>query len=127
MRKIVFLIVAIAIVLVISSTAQAASKTINHTKKMVKQVHHLVPPAIMAKWRLVNICEEGGRWDIRGPIYSGGLGITNVNWAAYGGQRLFGPAWKATPEQQVYIAIRIQRLNGAGDFVPDQNGCGQGW
>ena len=88
----------------------------------------LVSPALMAKWAKVNICEEGGRWDVRGSLYSGGLGITNYNWQ-YFSRGLGFPvnAADATPEQQVFVAIRIQHLGGSGDYVPDQYGCGHGW
>lgn len=86
----------------------------------------VIPPAIMANWAKVNICETGGNWHTRGPIYSGGLGILEVNWMAYGGWK-FGAEYAATPAEQVYIAIKIQAAHGYADYVPDQNGCGHGW
>ena len=86
----------------------------------------VIPPAIMAKWAKVNICETGGNWHTRGPIYSGGLGIFEVNWMAYGGWK-FGAEYAATPAEQVFIAMKIQAANGYANYVPDQNGCGQGW
>jgi hypothetical protein len=73
------------------------------------------------------VCEEGGRWNVRGYLYSGGLGITNWNWIKYGGEKLFGPAYLATPMQQVFIARRIEMSAGLGNYVPDQYGCGLGW
>ena len=86
----------------------------------------VIPPAIMAKWAKVNICETGGNWHTRGPIYSGGLGILEVNWMAYGGWK-FGAEYAATPAEQVYIAMKIQAANGYAGYVPDQNGCERGW
>ena len=86
----------------------------------------VIPPAIMAKWAKVNICETGGNWYTRGPIYSGGLGILEVNWMAYGGWK-FGAEYAATPAEQVAIAIKIQALNGYAGYVPHQNGCERGW
>ena len=86
----------------------------------------VIPPAIMAKWAKVNICEMGGNWYTRGPIYSGGLGILEVNWMAYGGWK-FGAEYAATPAEQVYIAMKIQVAHGYAGYVPDQNGCGHGW
>ena len=80
----------------------------------------------MAKWAKVNICETGGNWHTRGPIYSGGLGILEVNWMAYGGWK-FGAEYAATPAEQVFIAMKIQEANGYAGYVPDQNGCGHGW
>jgi len=87
----------------------------------------VIAPEIMAKWSKVNICETGGNWHTRGNTYEGGLGILLTNWHAYGGYRLFGPEWSASPAQQVYIAIRIQALNGYAGYVPDQHGCSGGW
>ena len=86
----------------------------------------VIPPAIMAKWAKVNICETGGNWHTRGPIYSGGLGILEVNWMAYGGWK-FGAEYAATPAEQVFIAMKIQAANGYAGYVPDQNGCSGGW
>ena len=87
----------------------------------------VIAPAIMAKWAKVNICETGGDWHTKGNVYQGGLGILVTNWYADGGYRLFGPEWSASPAQQVYIATRIQSVNGYAGYVPDQNGCAGGW
>ena len=87
----------------------------------------VIAPVVMAKWAKVNICETGGNWHTKGSVYQGGLGIFLTNWYAYGGYRLFGPEWSASPAQQVYIAIRIQAVNGYAGYVPDQNGCAGGW
>ena len=92
-----------------------------------KVVAPLVPANIMAKWRKVSICEEGGNWQVQGSIYSGGLGITNRNWKSFGGLQFAPNGGLATPEQQVVVAIRIATLIVGKDWVPDQNGCGHGW
>jgi hypothetical protein len=86
----------------------------------------IIAPAIMAKWEKVAQCETGGNWHMKGPIYSGGLGILETNWMAYGGW-FYGAEWAATKEAQVFIAIKIQALNGFAGYVPDQNGCTGGW
>ena len=86
----------------------------------------VIPPEVMAKWEKVAQCEQGGNWHVRGPIYSGGLGITEVNWMAYGGW-IYGAEYAATPAEQVAIAIKIQALNGYAGYVPHQNGCERGW
>ena len=86
----------------------------------------VIPPAIMAKWAKVNICETGGNWHTRGPIYSGGLGILETNWMAYGGWK-FGAEYAATPAEQVFIAMKIQAANGYAGYVPDQTSCSGGW
>lgn len=83
----------------------------------------VIPPAVMHQWSLVAQCETGSNWHMKGIIYSGGLGVLEANWYAYGGQALFGPEWLATPAEQVFIAIKIQH----GLSVPDQYGCGRGW
>lgn len=77
----------------------------------------------MVKWSRVAICEMGGRWAYQGPIYSGGLGIRNTNWVAFGGTHYAPNAGLASPEEQVAIAKKINQ----GYEVPDQNGCGHGW
>jgi len=87
----------------------------------------LVSPDIMAKWQKVAQCEQSGNWHARGPIYSGGLGILETNWVHYGGLKLFGPLYAASPEQQVFIARKIQAAAGMPEHVPNQFGCGGGW
>jgi hypothetical protein len=77
----------------------------------------LVSDAVMAQWDKVAMCEEGGNWTVRGASYSGGLGISNTNWVAYGGTQYAYSAADATPEEQVAVAERIQ------SSPPDQNGC----
>ena len=86
----------------------------------------VIPPAVMHAWALVNICEEGGNWHVRGPVYSGGLGILEVNWMKYGGW-MYGAEYAATPAEQVAIAIKIQAAAGIAGYVPDQQFCGHGW
>ena len=127
-------LVALAVIftLVISIPANAdVQKPVPTTVQIVKArdvpPEPVIPPAIMAKWAKVNICETGGNWHTRGNVYQGGLGIFLTNWHAYGGYRLFGPEWSASPAQQVYIAIRIQAVNRYAGYVPDQHGCSGGW
>jgi hypothetical protein len=68
----------------------------------------------------VALCEEGGNYAFRGSVFSGGLGISVVNWAAYGGLAYAANAADATPDQQIMVAERIQ------SSPPDQSGCA-GW
>jgi hypothetical protein len=79
-----------------------------------------VTPAQRAAWERVAMCEEGGNWQADGPRFSGGLGITRANWAAYGGLQYAPSGALATPDQQIMVAERIQGT------VPDQYGC-RGW
>lgn len=66
------------------------------------------------------MCEEGGNWQAEGGSFSGGLGITRSNWAAYGGLQYAPDGATATPDEQIMVAQRIQY------DPPDQDGC-QGW
>ena len=103
--------------------------TSKETPRVVQKIKKIVHPVIlfsrpiMLAWEKVAICEMGGNWEYVGPYYSGGLGITNHNWIAYGGLKFAKNAGLATPEEQVTVARAIE---GSG-YVPDQNGCGQGW
>ena len=122
---------AVILTLVFSIPAEAnVQKPVPKTVQIVKArdvpPEPVIPPAIMAKWAKVNICETGGNWHTRGPIYSGGLGILEVNWMAYGGWK-FGAEYAATPAEQVFIAMKIQAANGYAGYVPDQLFCSGGW
>ena len=79
-----------------------------------------VTPAQRAAWGRVAMCEEGGNWHADGSRFSGGLGITRTNWAAYGGLQYAPSGATATPDQQIMVAERIQST------APDQYGC-RGW
>jgi len=121
----------LALLVIQSLPAEANVKSpVPTTIKVVKARDVLsepvIPPAIMAKWAKVNICETGGNWHTRGAIYSGGLGILETNWMHYGGW-IYGAEYAATPAEQVAIAIKIQETHGYANYVPDQNGCGHGW
>jgi len=79
-----------------------------------------VTAADVAAWTKVAICEQGGNWYVRGSMYSGGLGISNTNWAYYSrGMGVPASAADATPIQQIAVAKKIN----AGYQVPDQYGC----
>lgn len=80
-----------------------------------------VTSAERAAWSKVNICEEGGNWHVSGSKFSGGLGISNVNWKKYGGEQFTHTAAVATPDEQIVVAMRIQHN------PPDQNGCSGSW
>ena len=109
-----------------STTTTTTSTTIAHVTTS-SYPEPRIETVIVRKWEKVALCETGSNWHTRGPIYSGGLGILESNWRAYGGQRLFGNEWSASAAEQIYIAIRIQALNGYAGYVPDQYGCGHGW
>jgi hypothetical protein len=129
-KYLVFLALAFSIVFSLPADANVHNTTTTVVHKVVKArdvtPEPVIPPAIMAKWAKVNICETGGDWHTRGPIYSGGLGILEVNWMSYGGWK-FGAEYAATPTEQVFIAMKIQAAHGYAGYVPDQYGCFGGW
>jgi hypothetical protein len=92
-----------------------------HRPVVVLTSLRLVSSTVMQEWSRVAECEEAGNWKLRGPMYSGGLGITNSNWRAYGGEQFAPNAGLATPQEQVVVARRIQ------PDPPDQDGCTGSW
>lgn len=70
-----------------------------------------VTPAERAAWTRVAICEEGGWIGSSGPAYPDSLGVSAVNWRAYGGTS------DVSEDAQIIVAERIQAS------PPDQNGC----
>ena len=129
MRYLVALALALTVVSAIPADAnvqEPVPTTVQIVKTRDVPPEPVIPPAIMAKWAKVNICETGGDWHTRGFIYSGGLGILEVNWMAYGGWK-FGAEYAATSVEQVYIAMKIQAAHGYAGYVPDQYGCSGGW
>jgi len=129
LRYLVALALALTVVSAIPADAnvqEPVPTTVQIVKTRDVPPEPVIPPAIMAKWAKVNICETGGDWHTRGFIYSGGLGILEVNWMAYGGWK-FGAEYAATSVEQVYIAMKIQAAHGYAGYVPDQYGCSGGW
>jgi hypothetical protein len=82
-----------------------------------------VPYATLIQWGRVAWCEQHDDWTVVGPVYSGSLGISNVNWVSYGGTWFVPNAGEATPAEQIVIAERIE---GNG-YVPDQDGYCAPW
>ncbi len=123
---------AVSASLIVTGTAQGEAPhlkspaiTVAAAERMIiaraPRVKHLVSALQMRQWSRVAICEESGNWNVIGPRFSGGLGITNRNWIEYGGLQYAPNAGLATPEQQVAIALHIQ------SFAPDQYGCTGAW
>jgi hypothetical protein len=88
----------------------------------------LVTATVRAEWQRTSVCETGGNWAMHGPVYGGGIGMSDVNWSAYSAG-LGYPATEgtATPTQQIIVAERVQAAAGVPGYVPDQFGCGTGW
>ena len=75
-------------------------------------------------WFRVNMCEEGGLWNVNGPVYSGGLGFSHANWAQFNTFGYPANAAYATPEQQIRVAVAFAvRYWGNPNAAPDQHGC----
>jgi hypothetical protein len=72
------------------------------------------------RWQEIANCETGGNWSIVAPTYSGGLGIYNGTWNAFGGQQFASNPGLATREQQIIVAERIRAKYGFGAW-----GCGK--
>ena len=101
-------------------------------KAYAQPEQHLVAPYIMKMWEVTAHCESQGKWHqiyFGSHAYYGGIGIRNDVWIEYGGYETFGAptAGHATPEQQVFIARRIQAAAGVPNYIPDQAGGCHAW
>jgi hypothetical protein len=82
----------------------------------------------IAAWYKVNMCEEGGRWNVDGPVYSGGLGFSHQNWARFNTFGFPADAADATPNQQIRVAVAFATFYlGGPNAAPDQSGCSGGY
>jgi len=117
----------------IQITAERASahtevhKTVTPFTIALPDPQPLLHALTMTKWQKVAVCETGGNWQMRGSVYSGGIGIKNTVWQAYGGGDFAPDAGLATPEQQVVVGQRIWAATGQPNHIPDQRGCEGAW
>ncbi|MFE7650210.1 LysM peptidoglycan-binding domain-containing protein [Streptomyces phaeoluteigriseus] len=66
-------------------------------------------------WDRIARCESGGNWHIdTGNGYHGGLQFSPSTWRAYGGAAYAPTADRATREQQIAVATKVQRSQGWG-------------
>lgn len=66
-------------------------------------------------WDRIARCESGGNWHINtGNGYYGGLQFSASTWRAYGGTAYAPTADRATREQQIAVATKVQRSQGWG-------------
>jgi len=87
-----------------------------------------ITPQQRAAWYRVNLCEEGGVWNVNGPVYSGGLGFSHSNWDRFNAFGFPADAAEATPDQQIRVAVAFATaLWGNPDAAPDQDGCAGGY
>jgi hypothetical protein len=81
-----------------------------------------------AAWSRVNMCEEGGAWNVDGSLYSGGLGFSRANWNQFNTFGFPADAADATPDQQIRVAVAFAtRYWGNPNAAPDQSGCSGGY
>ncbi len=84
--------------------------------------------AQIAAWTRVNLCEEGGVWNVDGSEFSGGLGMSHANWDQFNTFGYPADAADATPDEQIRVAVAFATSYwGNPDAAPDQNGCTGGY
>ena len=81
---------------------------------------HYIGTKTDPRWDEIARCETGGNWSMVGPTFSGGLGIYNGTWDAFGGQQFASNPGFASRDQQIIVAERIRARYGFGAW-----GCGQ--
>jgi hypothetical protein len=110
------------------SAAAAAAAPVSSVPAAANPSGDTVTPYQRAAWDRVNMCEEGGVWNMDGPVYSGGLGFTHTNWAQFNTFGFPADAADATPDQQIQVATAFAaHYYGSPDAAPDQDGCGSGY
>ena len=65
-----------------------------------------------AVWDRLAQCETGGRWNMRGARFSGGLGFYNGTWDSFGGREFASNAGLASRDQQIAVAERVRARFG---------------
>lgn len=86
-----------------------------------RHTHRIRLPWDYHLWSHVADCESGG-WVVLGAAYPDSLGITRVNYTAFGGQPLPpGPVSLRERIQQIRVADRLIAHYGAS--IPDQGHC----
>jgi hypothetical protein len=63
-------------------------------------------------WDRLAECESGGRWDVQGSRYGGGLQILTSTWQNFGGTEFAPVPGQATREQQIVVARAIEAAAG---------------
>jgi hypothetical protein len=72
----------------------------------------LAPALDWYDWDRLAACESGGRWDIQGSRYGGGLQILGSTWRDFGGTEFAARPGEATREQQIVVARAIAEAGG---------------
>lgn len=81
-----------------------------------------------AAWDKVNVCEQGGQWNLDGATHPGGLGFTAANWARFNSFGFPPDAAEASADQQIQVATAFAAYYwGSPNAAPDQDECGSGY
>jgi resuscitation-promoting factor RpfA len=72
----------------------------------------LAPALDWYHWDRLAECETGGRWDVQGPRYGGGLQILSSTWRTFGGTEFADLPGHATREQQIVVGRAIAEAGG---------------
>ena len=129
MKRLIILIAVIVLINIMVTPSSAEIKIKNPVAQvelapaMSVYSRVVINPIIENQWKLVAQCETGGNWKARGPVFSGGIGIRNINWKYYGGTAFAQNAADASPQEQILIA---QKIEGNG-YIPDQYGVCSSW
>ena len=96
-----------AVTVLAASVGVAAATTALANPADAKNGHHSV-------WDRVASCESGQRWHVdTGNGYYGGLQFSASTWSAYHGAKYAGHADHATRMQQIQVARRVLKSQGA--------------
>lgn len=101
--------------------ADGAWVTVKAPKKAVKKTAK-VSSSRVAMWDRVAKCESGGNWKINtGNGYYGGLQFAAGTWRSFGGGKYASTANKASKTEQIAVAEKVLKGQGAGAW----GGCGR--
>jgi nucleoid-associated protein YgaU len=107
-------------------TQQAPNRSRTRTTAVLAGAALLAPLGLLAAtgnaaaadggvWDRIAQCESGGNWHINtGNGYYGGLQFAASTWRAYGGTAYAPTADRATRDQQIAVATKVQRAQGWG-------------
>ena len=106
------------------TTRDNARKTQTRTTAVLAGAALLAPLGLLAAtgnavaadggvWDRIARCESGGDWHIStGNGYYGGLQFSASTWRAYGGTAYAPTADRASKDQQIAVATKVQRAQG---------------
>ncbi|QBJ97586.1 resuscitation-promoting factor [Rhodococcus sp. ABRD24] len=96
---------------------ELSSNVLREPAPAVIRVGTMPEPAVRngSTWDALAQCEATGNWAINtGNGYYGGLQFSQSTWAAYGGTQYAPTADRATREQQIAVAEKVQAAQGWG-------------